>query len=273
MQILQDKSFRIRPVGTALTWTWAALSASWKNTSIVAALLLILALLQFVPFIGWLVSFFQGILLYAIAYWVVDRLKGSAAVENFKTAVSQSDPKEVLFEFFSPAAGYYTGFMLFSIIMITLSALIFWLSGGSEVSALVEQLQTMQNQAPEQSYEIYVQMAELSIPTLLFFLITSLFFSYLWPLVYGYALLQHTFVDAFNAAFMFFSTPFWRAAFTGGYFKTVSLWMLVSLGVGLLMGLCLMTFVLLPVAILLILWLVYFTAIVSVSTYNASDDI
>ena len=157
--------------------------------------------------------------------------------------------------------------------MITLSALIFWLSGGSEVSALVEQLQTMQNQAPEQSYEIYMQIAELSIPTLLFFLITSLFFSYLWPLVYGYALLQRSFVDAFNAVFMFLSTAFWRAAFTGGYFKTVSLWMLVSLGVGLLMGLCLMTFELLPVAILLILWLVYFTAIISVSTYNASDDI
>ena len=106
MQILQDKSFRTRPVGTALTCTWTALSASWKNTSIVAALLLILALLEFVPFIGWFVSLFQGILLYAIAYWVIDRLKGSAAVENFKTAVSQSDPKEVLIEFFSPAAGY-----------------------------------------------------------------------------------------------------------------------------------------------------------------------
>ncbi|BDY13479.1 hypothetical protein [Hydrogenimonas cancrithermarum] len=273
MKILLDDSLRTRPVGTAIAYTWAAMSASWKNTSIVAALLLLLALLEFVPLIGWFASIFQGILLYAIAYWIVDRLRGSAAVENFKTAVAQGDLKETLFAFFSPAAGYYTGFVLFSVIMMILSTLIFWLSGGFEAFALIEQQQTIQNPTPEQTYEMYMQVLGLSTPTLLFFLITSLFFSYLWPLVYGYALLQRSFTDAFNAVFMFFSTAFWKAAFTGSYFKTVSLWMLVSLGVGLLMGFCLMTFVLLPVAVLLILWLVYFTAIVSVSTYNMSDDI
>ncbi len=273
MKILKDPALSGNPIRTAIAYTWAALSGSWKNTSIVAAILLLLILLEFIPLIGWIASIFQSIVVYALAYYVADRAKGAPALENFKRAMAQSDAKEMLFGFLSPAAGYYTGFIVFSLILALVSALIFWLTGGTEAFTLIEEHANMANATPEQTYQFYIQVLGLSSPTLVFILITSLFFSYLWPLVYGYALCQRTFGDAFNAVFMFFSPTFWKAAFSVDYFVTVSLWMLVVLGMGILMGFALATFILIPVAVLLILWLTYFTAIVSIETYDMQENI
>ncbi len=273
MKILQDPALSSHPIRTAMDYTWAALSGSWKNTSIVAAILLLLILLEFIPMIGFIASIFQSIVVYALAYYVADRAKGSATIENFKRAMAQSDAKEMLFAFLSPAAGYYTGFILFSLILALISALIFWLTGGFEAFSIMQQQTSVPNAAPEQTYQFYMQILGFSSPALVFILIASLFFSYLWPLVYGYALCQHTFGDAFNAVFMFFSPTFWKGAFTVDYFVIVSLWMLVVLGVGIVMGFALATFILIPVAVLLILWLTYFTAIVSITTYDMQDNI
>jgi len=78
---------------------------------------------------------------------------------------------------------------------------------------------------------------------------------------------------ALNAVFMIFSTAFWRASLNSSYFKLVTIWMAILLGVTILMGLTLVTFVLFPLFILILIWTVYFTSIVSSAAYNMSDEI
>lgn len=273
MRTLQDETFVTSPVKAAMDYTWNALSANWKNTIVVALALVLLSLLSIIPFLGFIASIVQAIVLYALGYWIVDRIKESRDIETFKARAATENFKAMMVEFFSPAAGFYVGFMVFSIIMMIVTAAIFWITGGFEMAGMVMEQQHIQNATPEETYALYAQFLGTSTPTLLFILITSLFFSYLWPLVYGYALFQRTFSDAFNAVFMFFSKRFWQAAFTGTYFKIVTLWMLILFGVGIVMGISIGIVILLPLGILILLWMVYFTAVVSAETYNISENI
>ena len=273
MRILQDDTLVASPIKAAMDYTWAALSANWKNTIVVALALVLLSLLSIVPVLGFIASVVQAIVLYALGYWIVDRLKASPDVAAFRERVAGENFKAMMAEFFSPAAGFYVGFMVFSIVMMVITVAIFWLTGGFGMVGVVMEQQQMANASPEETYALYAQLLGTSTPALLFILITSLFFSYLWPLVYGYALFQRTFSDAFNAVFMLFSKRFWKAAFTGSYFKIVTLWMLILFGVGIVMGISIGIVILLPLGILILLWMIYFTAVVSAETYNISEDI
>jgi len=182
-----------------MSYTWIAISGRWKNTVIVALALILLSILSIVPVLGFIASVVQAIVLYALGYWVVDRIKESGSMDAFKEGVATEKIKTMMFAFFSPAAGYYVGFMIFSIIMMIVTVGIFWITGGFEMVAAMQHQQPGPDSSPEELYAFYVQIMGVSTPTILFLLITSLFFSYLWPLVYGYALFQRTFSDAFNA--------------------------------------------------------------------------
>ena len=271
MRILSDPSFRDAPISTAMAYAQTAITGNWRITILVALALLVLSLLQAIPLVNILFSLIQGVVLYAMAYWIVDRAKSSTDVVAFRERVRGDNERAAMFEFFGPAAGYYVGFFIFSFIMMLITLGLFWLSGGFTMMASIQP--PGPDATPDQIYAFYAQIFGVSTPSLLFILITSLFFSYLWPLVYGYALFQRNFGDAFNAVFMFFSTRFWRAAFTGSYFKIAMLWMLVVFGVGILMGVTLATVILLPLGILLLMWLVYFTATASAAAYNLTDAV
>ena len=273
MQLLKDETLRIAPITAAINYTWTALSASWKNTAIVAMVLVLLSIATLIPLVGLVASLIQGILLYALAYWVVDRLKSSVSIEDFKTKIAtESDAKGMMVGFFSPAMGFYVGFMIFSLLMMLITFGIFWLSGGFSAMDVM-----MQQQAPNVSSQevtaMYTHLFATSTPALLFMLLSSAFLGYVWPLVYGYALFQRTFGDAFNAIFMLFSPRFWKASFTWAYFKLVSLWMLILLGVGLLTGFAIAIVILLPLGVLMMMWMVYFSAIVAAEAYDMAEDI
>ncbi len=273
MHILPDENLKKRPIGTALDYTWAALSADWKKSAIVAGAILLLFLFQIVPLVGMVAGILQSIIFYALAYSVVDNLTKSTNIESFKERIGNSTTKEMLFKFIAPASGFYLGFIIVSIIFIAATALLFWLTGGGAIITMLNQQMSGSDMTPQQATVFYTQILGMSTPTLLFFIVATTFFGYIWPLVYGYALLQRSFSDALNALFMLFSTRFWRAAFTMQYFKVVSLWMLILFGAMLLAGICAAFFILIPVAVLILLWLTYFSAIVAAETYNFSDDI
>jgi hypothetical protein len=274
MRILKDENLVTSPIRSAMAYAWAAISGNWKNSVLVALALLVLSLLAMLPLIGVVASVIQGILFYALAYWFVDRVRESDSVEAFRTRMAGEEARTILAGYFGPGAGFYTGFVVISLIMMALTVLILWLSGGfAAIEVAATQMQADPNASPEQMTAVYAQVMGASMPALAFMLITSLFFSYVWPLVYGYGLLQKSFVDAFNSVFMLFSPRFWKATFTGRYFVLVSLWMLVLLGAGFLLGITFATFILIPVGILLMMWMVYFSATVGVAAYNMSDDI
>ncbi len=272
MKIYPDESLLKHPVNSTMAYSWAAVSGNWKNSAVVALALLVLSLLQIVPFVGLLFGIVQSVILYSMGYWVADRLKRYNDVDSFRNGMRNESERSIMFEFLAPATGFYVGFVLFSIVMALITLAIFWLSGGFE--AVVQLRQPIGvDTTPEQMYAFYAQIFTSSSPAILFVLITSLFFGYVWPMVYGYALQQRSFTDALNAVFMIFSTAFWRASFTASYFKLVSIWMLVLFGATLLMGFALATFVLIPLFILILIWTLYFTSIVSAAAYNMSDDI
>ncbi|WP_456450413.1 hypothetical protein [Hydrogenimonas sp.] len=274
MRILKDENLLASPINAAFAYAWAALSGSWKNSVLIAIALLLLSLGSMVPLVGLVASIVQGIVLYALAYWVVDRLRESPDVAAFREKMTTEDVKTAMFGFFGPAAGFYVGFMVFSLIMMLITLGILWLTGGfAAISVAAEQIQANPDANPDQVAAMYAQMIGAGTPALLFMLVTSLFFSYIWPLVYGYALMQKSFGDAFNAVFMLFSTRFWKAAFTGAYFKLVTLWMLVVFGVGILMAISFGTLILFPLGVLILMWMVYFTAVVAAEAYNLSGDI
>ncbi|WP_457594178.1 hypothetical protein [Hydrogenimonas sp.] len=273
MHILQDENLRSRPIASALDYTWAALSGNWKNSAIIASVLLVLTIAQVIPFIGVVAAVLSSVILYSVVYWIVDALMKSGSAAGLKEKVETVSAKEMLFSFLAPASGFYLGFILVSLLVIAATALIFWLTGGGTVFGMIQEQMAQPNATPQRSMEFYAQIVATSTPTLIFFFIVSSFFGYLWPLIYGYALLQRNFSDAMNAVFMLFSPRFWSASFTWKYLKTVSLWMLLAIGASILIAICGALVLLIPVAVLLMIWLAYFTAIVSVETYNFCDDI
>ncbi len=272
MKIYQDENLLKHPINSAMAYSWAAINGNWKNSVVIALALLVLSLLQIIPFLGLIFGVVQSVILYSMGYWVADRLKWGSDVESFRSRMRDESERSIIFEFLTPAAGFYVGFMLFSIVMALITLAIFWLSGGFEMVVQLQQPLGV-NVTPEQMYAFYAQIFAFSSPAILFILITSLFFGYVWPLVYGYALQQRSFTDAINAVFMLFSTTFWKASFTASYFKLVSIWMIVLFGAAILMSFTLAAFVLFPLFILILMWTVYFTSIVSAEAYNMSDDI
>ncbi len=273
MHILPDENLRSRPIASALDYTWAALSGNWKSSAIIASVILVLTILQAVPAIGLLAAMISSLLLYSAAFRIVDAVMQSDSVSALKERMQTLGAKEILFTYLSPAAGLYLGFILISLIVIVATSLIFWLSGGEAVLGMIEEQMGRPDASAQQSMQIYAQIVATSTPTLLFFLIVASFFGYLWPLIYGYALMQRGFLDALNAVFTIFYPRFWSATFNSKYLKTVSMWMLLAFGASILTAICAATLLLIPVAILLMVWLAYFTAIVAAETYNFSDDI
>ena len=272
MKIYPDENLLKHPVNSAIAYSWAAVGGNWKNSAVVGLALLALSLLQILPFVGFLFGVVQSLILYSMGYWAADRLKRYGDVDSFRNGMRDESERSIVFEFLAPASGFYVGFVLFSIVMGLITLAIFWLSGGFETVVQVMHPLGVDT-PPEQIEALYAQLYASSSPAILFILITSLFFGYVWPLVYGYALQQRSFTDALNAVFMIFSTAFWKASFTAAYFKLVSVWMLVLLAAAILMGFTLVTFLLFPLFILILIWSVYFTSIVSAAAYNMSDDI
>ncbi len=273
MHILPDEDLKSKPIGSAMAYTWTGLSGNWKNSAAIAAILLVLSLFQILPAIGFVAAALQNVLLYAVSYYIVDRVTKSRMIDEFKKSIEESGLYQMLFSFLSPASGFYLGFILFSILVVLATGLVFWLSGGGAILDIIQNRTADDFTTSEQAIVFYAQILGMSTPTLLFFFIVISFFGYLWPLIYGYALLQRSFTDSMNAVFMFFSSRFWKASFSIDYFKIVSVWMLIAFGVMVLMLICAAFALLLPVAILLMLWLTYFSAIVAVQTYNLSDEI
>ncbi len=272
MKIFSDETLLQSPIKSSMNYAWTAMRSNWANTLWTALILLVLILAGAIPLVGLIASIAQGILLYSLGYWVVDRIKTGETLEGFVQKVKAEKLGAMLSEKLAPATGFYVGFMIFSLLMGLITIAILWATGGFAAIATTMQQQPGQ-MSPEQMEVFYAQILAASTPALAFILFTSLFFGYIWPLVYGYALFQKSFGDAFNAVFMLFSPRFWRAAFTGKYFVTVALWTLVVLGVGIVTGICMAVMFLIPLGVLLLIWLVYFSATLSAATYNFSEGI
>ena len=272
MQIFSDETLIQSPVKGSMNYAWMAMRAKWSNTIWAALILLVVFLLSALPVIGLLASVIQGILFYSLGYWVVDRIREGGSPDGFIQRVTQDGVGALLTEKLAPATGFYLGFMIFSLLMGLITLAILWATGGFNAIAVTMQQQPA-HMTPEQMEVFYAQILAASSPALAFMLFTSLFFGYIWPLVYGYALVQKSFGDAFGAVFMLFSPRFWKASFTGKYFITVALWTLVLLGVGIVTGICMAVIFLIPLGVLLLMWLVYFSATLGAATYNFSEGI
>jgi hypothetical protein len=273
MRLFADPLFDERPLEAARRYAWLALRGDWKNTAIVMGTLLVLALLQAIPLLGMLASLAQGMIVYGLGWWIVDLLRRTDNETAFARALPMETPTRRMGGYLSPAAGYYTGVFVLSLIMFTLAGMIFALTGGGEFTATIEQWQQSGTHTQAEAATAAMQLGSEAGPTVAFVLLTTLFFSYVWPLSYGYALSQTTFGGAFKAAFAIFSPRFWRASFNGRYFKTVSVWMLIVFAAAIGVAFCMATLLLAPVGIGLLLWLVLYTAIVAAALYHAAPEI
>lgn len=273
MRIFSDDTLITRPITAGRAYAWAALSANWTTTLLIALSLAILSVLSAIPLLGLFASVVQGIFLYAPAYRIVALMRQNGTPETFKNAMAAENVQSVLTKHFGPSAGYYLGFMVMTLAVFVITGLIFWLGGGSET--LMVSVTHMQGDTPtpEQIDALYGQAAGGGSAAFLFLILVSLFFSYVWPLVYGYALTQERFGEAFKASFMLLSPRFWRASFNGAYFRHVSLWMLIMLAAAIVLGICMATVILIPVGLLLLLWMIYFTAIAAAEAYNFFEDL
>ena len=274
MRIFKDPHLITAPISTARHYAWAALTADWKKSGLILLLLILLSFASAIPLLGLFASFFQAVFLYALAYWIVEALRESESVEALRQKVTLTDLKAMLTDHFAPAAGYYAGIMVLSLLFMAFGALVLWATGGLEMfEESVIQMQHGGQMTDQQATVLYGQMVAAGSTTFVIVAVASLFVSYVWPLSYGFALTQKGFGDAFRAAFTLFSPRFWKATFNGAYFRHVSIWMLVMLLAGFLLGVSMALIVLLPVGLAILLWMVYFTAVAAAESYNFTETI
>jgi len=234
----------------ALAWTFFINN---KKVSFLAMFILgILAILSAISTLGMIIYIGMLVLLFSLSIYVAKTFKSSNNEDEYKEKVQNTRIKELLTKYFSAASGGLLGlivvefiFAFFIVIMLTLSI------GMEALSHLNDP-----NMPVDRQLEIF---QSIGITGIVLMLIMT-FFAYINPIVLGNLFASKGFGQAFDAIFTMFSPRVWRASFKGPYFLIVSMLHLTAIGVTIVSMLCMMTIVLIPIAVFIVyMFVLYFT--------------
>lgn len=228
--------------GGAFEKSWSFLKRNAGFFALYGVVFVLLLLLSMVPFVGLVFSILTGLLGYSVLLYVaVSYLGGRTDGLEFRQIPN----------YVTTSTGLYIGSLVLMLVAVLLSLLLFLIFGG--LGALHDAIYEMESsEGLITSLGVY----------LILLILVSMYYFYTIPLIYARVLLRGMdFGQGFLAVFYPFTPTGFKEAFSNSYLKKAGLWfVVVSIAVPLAI-IASITIILLPVGIVLLLWLLTYTAI------------
>lgn len=212
-QRLIDEALAQEPIRNTFRLSWEFLILNKQFTLTAMSMLLLLNILS--QFIGLLAMVLSGILSLCVQIYLSRFIYETKSIQTFIAQTKESKFENVVAKNFYISMGAYLGNVVLLIGFIFLLTVLLK-SNGFDLEHFDES-------------QLLPMVQVIAIPLL----VTLLLVSYIHPLVQSNVALSNSFNEAFFAVFSLFSISLWRRAFHGGYFKYISLIILVISGVAL----------------------------------------
>jgi hypothetical protein len=188
----------------------------------ISAIVVLLSLLSNIPILGLIASVLSGILMFALFFFVGKVFYEAEDMDTFVEAIRTMRLSELWNRYWKASFGAYLGWVLVVLLYLLIAGLILGIAGAGN-----DLMMASEGNDP---------MAMLALlPATILPLILLALLLYVTPLVFANIIKTDTFNDAFKAVFSIFSKDIWRRAFTGAYFKYMTLLGLILIALTVLM--------------------------------------
>jgi len=188
----------------------------------ITAIVILLSLLSNIPLLGLVASVFSGILMFALFFFVGKVFYEAADMDSFVEAIRTTTISTLWNKYWKPSFGAYLGWVLIILLFLVIAGVIVGITGAGERFMMASQ-----SKNPMDILAI--------LPAAIPLIILLALLLYVMPLVFANIIKTDTFNDAFKAVFTIFSKEVWRRAFTGVYFRYMTLLGLILIALMILM--------------------------------------
>jgi hypothetical protein len=188
----------------------------------ITAIVILLSLLSNIPLLGLVASVLSGILMFALFFFVGKVFYEAADMDAFVETIRTTTISKLWSNYWKPSFGAYLGWVLIILLFLVIAGVIVGITGAGDKFMMASQ-----------SNDPMAMLAILPATILPLLLLALLL--YVMPLVFANIIKTDNFNDAFKAVFTIFSKDVWRRAFTGAYFKYMTLLGLILIALMILM--------------------------------------
>ena len=203
------------------------------------AILVTLALLKIVPFIGIAFAFAYSILSLAIQIFVARQIPRLSRSEEMAEVAARTKLGDFLTRHLDIATGGFLGIFL---IMMVLAMIFLGLMG---MNIDVQNLSTGDMQAVTASIYTSGALGALSL-----ILLVSMWLGYIFPAVLGEVIMAPDFNSAFLKSFLLFNPRFWKRTLNKDYFLLILLWTAIVFVAAIILAWFTASIFLLPIALI-----------------------
>jgi len=203
------------------------------------AILVTLALLKIVPFIGIAFAFAYSILSLAIQIFVARQIPRLSRSEEMAEVAARTKLGDFLTRHLDIATGGFLGIFL---IMMVLAIIFLGLMG---MNIDVQSLSTGDMQAVTASIYTSGALGALSL-----ILLVSMWLGYIFPAVLGEVIMAPDFNSAFLKSFLLFNPRFWKRTLNKDYFLLILLWTAIVFVAAIILAWFTASILLLPIALI-----------------------
>ncbi|ADV46020.1 hypothetical protein [Nitratifractor salsuginis] len=203
------------------------------------AILVTLALLQYVPFLGLAFALAYAILSFEVQVYVARQIPEASNSEEMADVAARTRLGDLLTRHLDIAAGGMLGYFTISMVLGLIFMMMF--SATVDVSAI-------------QGNDMQAFVAAIStsgaMGVMVFFLLILLFLSYIFPGVTGEVMAADGFGPAFMKTFLLFSPKFWKRTFNKDYFLLILLWSVIVFVAAVVLSWFTVSILLIPIALI-----------------------
>ncbi len=177
----------------------------------VAAIVILFSMLANIPLVGILFSILSGVLLFMLFFFVGKLFERAKTMDAFVDEIRSTTLSTLWRDYYTPSLGAYFGWLTLILSFLLLFAMMIMANGETEDILIGLK-------ANDYSGLIAI-LPSMIVPSIIVMALVT----YLMPLVFAKMIAADTFGEAYRAVFTFFRGDVWKRAFTGAYFKYMSL--------------------------------------------------
>lgn len=222
------------------------------------AILVTLALLQYVPFLGLAFALAYAILSFEVQVYLARQIPEISGSEEMADVAARTKLGDLLTRHLDIAAGGILGYFTISLAL----GLLFMATFGATVDMSAIQGRDMQ-----------AFMAAIStsgaMGVMLLFMLVLLWLTYLFPGVTGEVMAAERFGPAFMKTFLLFSPKFWKRTFNKDYFLLILLWSVIVFVAAVVLSWFTASILLIPIALIG----AYFLSLYNAAVYRFAREL
>jgi hypothetical protein len=237
----------------AFNFAIAFIKGNWTLSLIAILILVALSFLSYTPLVGVLFILLYSIFSTSMQIYVARVAKSSYFIEDVEQKASNTSLQELFLKYIQQALGFSLGAIIISLTLFAIFGILFNSFIQVDLSKIV----------------LTGERIELDYSTLMLFslfFIISLWLSFITPAVIGYTFMADSFKDAFYRSFNMLNPAFWSKTLNGRYFRFISAWGLILLGLAIVSLLMFTTVILIPVGLVIFYFITLYNSIIFIYT-------